>query len=121
MVPNVLLYPPNTLAAIVTPVAFSTEGGQRWHVAHLLQLTNEGLRMERGRVALFISKSHRLFREVLQASVEIRSIFRHRFQFQAKFVPIIVGVLFSSSLGTPSSMEVSVASPSSFVRCRGRC
>ena len=119
MVPNVMLYPPNTLAAIVTPVAFATKGGQRWHVAHLLQLTNEGLRMERGRV--FISKSHRLFREVLQASVEIRSIFRHRFQFQAKFVPIIVRVLFPSSLGTQSSIPVSVASPSSFVRCRGRC
>ena len=93
--------------------------GQRWHVAHLLQLTNEGSRMERGRV--FISKSHRLFREVLQASVEIGSIFRHRFSFQAKRVPVIVRVLFPASLGTQSSMEVSVASPSSFVRCRGRC
>ena len=47
MVPNVTLCPPNTLAAIVTPVAFATKGGQRWHVAHLLQLTNEGSRMER--------------------------------------------------------------------------
>ena len=26
MVPNVMLYPPNTLAAIVTPVAFATKG-----------------------------------------------------------------------------------------------
>ena len=77
MVPNVMLYPPNTLAAVVTPVAFAANGGQRWHVAHLLQLTNEGLRMERWRVALFISRSHRLFRDVLQASVEIGSIFRH--------------------------------------------
>ena len=120
MVPNVMLYPPNTLAAIVTPVAFATKSGQRWHVAYLLQLTNEGLRMERGRVAPFISKSHRLFRDVLQAGVEIGSIHRHRFQFQAKCVPIIVRVLFPASLGTQSSIPVSVASPSSFVRCRGR-
>ena len=119
MVPNVMLYPPNTLAAIVTPVAFATKIGQRWHVAHLLQLTNEGSRMERGRV--FISKSHRLFRDVLQASVDFGSVFHHRFPFQAKRVPIIVGVLFPSSLGTQSSIPVSDASPSSFVRCRGRC
>ena len=119
MVPNVMLQPPNTLAAIVTPVAFATKCGQLWHVAHLLQLTNEGSRMERGSV--FISKSHRLFREVLQASVEIGSSFATVFSFQAKFVPVIVRVLFPASLGTQSSMEVSVASPSSFVRCRGRC
>ena len=110
------LWLPSSLPSLSPPKV-----GQRWHVAHLLQLTNEGSRMERGRVAPFISKSHRLFREVLQASVEIGSIYRHRFQFQAKFVPIIVRVLFPSSLGTQSSMEVSVASPSSFVRCRGRC
>ena len=48
VVPNVMLYPPDTLAAIVTPVAFAADGGQRWHVAHLLQLTNKGLRIERG-------------------------------------------------------------------------
>ena len=83
----------------------------------MLQLTNEGLGMERGIVA----PSHRLFRDVLQAGVEIGSIYRHRFQFQAKRVPIIVGVLFPASLGTQSSMEVSAASPSSFVRCTGRC
>ena len=55
--------------------------------------------MERGRV--FISKSHLLFRDVLQANVEIGSIFRHRFQFQAKFVPIIVRVLFPIFFGYP--------------------
>ena len=72
-------------------------------------------------MALFISRWHRLFREVLQARVEFGSVFRHRFPCQAKFVPVIVGVLFPASLGTRSSMEVSVASPSFFVRCRGRC
>ena len=73
-------------------------------------------------MAKFTSKSHRRFRDVLQAGVEVGSICRHRFQFQAKFVPIIVRVLlFPSSLGTQSSIPVSVASPSSFVRCRGRC
>ena len=106
------LWLPSSLPSLSPPKV-----GQRWHVAHLLQLTNEGLGMERGIVA----PSHRLFRDVLQAGVEIGSIYRHRFQFQAKFVPIIVRVLFPSSLGTQSSIPVSVAFPSSFVGCRGRC
>ena len=61
------------------------------------------------------------FREFLEASVDCGSVFHHRFPFPAKRIPIIVGVLFPSSLGTQSSMDVSVASPSFFVRCRGRC
>ena len=89
------LWLPSSLPSLSTPNV-----GQRWHVAHLLQLTNEGLWMERGRV--FISKSHRLYREVLQASVEIGSIYRHRFQFQAKICPMIVRVLFPSFFGTQS-------------------
>ena len=46
---------------------------------------------------------------------------RHRFFIPSQTVSVIVRVLFPASLGTQSSMEVSVASPSSFVRCRGRC
>ena len=99
MVPNVMLYPPNIFAAIVTPVAFATKCGQRWHVAHLLQLTNEGSRMERGRV--FISKSHRLFREVLQASVEIGSIFRHRFFIPSQTCSNNRQSVVSSVFGSP--------------------
>ena len=119
MVPNVMLCPPNTLAAIVTPVAFATKGGQR--VARRSSFATDQRRLVDGKGKSVQSKSHRLFRDVLQASVEIGSIFRHLFQFQAKFVPIIVRVLFPSSLGTQSSIPVSDASPSSFVRCRGRC
>ena len=118
---------PSSLAAIVTLVTFAAKGGKLLHFAHLLQLTNKGLRTEKGKSGIphiqvassssliFRDWASWIFREFFQASIK-----GHRFPFQAKFGPTIVKVLFLASLGTGCRWQKNIFTPFSTHWTRAR-